>query len=120
MNTPLHYETVEGWQPIDVIENYNLNFHEGNALKYIVRAERKNDLVNDLTKAIDYLERLIDFYKHPNYVPNDLTPAELQKLYDHIVEDNVFDIDDYNLRDIAYDTITQPKIAISKLKTYLS
>jgi hypothetical protein len=120
MNTPTHYQAVEGWQVIDVIENYNLNFHEGNALKYVVRCERKGDLVNDLLKASDYLKRLIEYWRHPNYTPNDLSPKELQTLYDNIVEENVFDIDDSNLRDIAYDVITQPKIAISKIRIYLS
>lgn len=45
-------------QPWDLIDAFNLNFWEGNALKYICR--NKGDRTEDLRKAIHYLEYEID------------------------------------------------------------
>ena len=41
VNKPPHYQTITGPQPIDIIEQFNLSFHTGNAIKYILRASRK-------------------------------------------------------------------------------
>lgn len=47
---------------IDMVDVFGLDFKAGNALKYIVRAGRKSedkkDIISDLKKAIDYLERM--------------------------------------------------------------
>ncbi len=48
-------------QPWDIIDEYGLNFYEGNALKYLLR--RKGDRVEDLQKCIHYLERLVESEK---------------------------------------------------------
>ena len=39
--------------------DYNLNFFRFNVLKYICRAGKKENEIQDLEKAIDYLEREI-------------------------------------------------------------
>ena len=44
---------------IDVIEAFNLNFKLGNAIKYILRAGKKDSITQDLRKAIWYIEREI-------------------------------------------------------------
>ena len=46
-------------QPIEVIEDWNLNFCLGNAIKYIARAEHKGTKIADLEKAVWYLERAL-------------------------------------------------------------
>ena len=46
-------------QPWDIIDCYNLNFYEGNVLKYLLRYRDKNG-VEDLKKAKHYLEKLIE------------------------------------------------------------
>jgi hypothetical protein len=56
---PSHYAEGRKYEPIDVIEDWGLDFHTGNALKYISRAGRKGDLVEDVRKAIWYLKRSI-------------------------------------------------------------
>lgn len=57
VNRPAHY-IGDGLEAIDVIEDWGLGFHLGNAFKYIVRAGRKSKLLGqDLQKAIWYLER---------------------------------------------------------------
>ncbi len=40
--------------PLDVIDEYGLGFYLGNVLKYILR--EKNDKLEDIDKAIHYLE----------------------------------------------------------------
>lgn len=46
---------------IDAIEAWGLNFHRGNAIKYIARAGKKNKEkeVEDLEKAVWYINREI-------------------------------------------------------------
>lgn len=61
-----HYHTGT-IQAIDLIEAYKLDFCLGNAVKYISRAGRKGDAVEDLRKAIWYIERRI------KYLTNDQT-----------------------------------------------
>lgn len=57
---PDHYVKGREIEPIDVIEDWQLGYHLGSALKYIARAGRKDDLVQDLKKAVWYLDRFID------------------------------------------------------------
>lgn len=45
-------------QPFDIIDEYNLNFYEGNALKYLLR--QKGDRIQDLKKARHYIDVLIE------------------------------------------------------------
>ncbi len=58
VNNPFHY-TSGGIETIDFIEAKELNFNLGNAVKYISRAGKKNDAVEDLRKAIWYINREI-------------------------------------------------------------
>lgn len=57
INQPSHYRhgSIEC---INVIEDWKLGYHEGNALKYLCRWKHKNG-VEDLKKARWYLDRLI-------------------------------------------------------------
>lgn len=44
----------------DFIREQGLNFHLGNAIKYICRAGYKNDKLEDLRKAIHYLKNELE------------------------------------------------------------
>ena len=57
---PKHYGNGT-YETINVIEAWNLDFHLGNAVKYISRAGKKDKskTIEDLEKAIWYLERKI-------------------------------------------------------------
>ena len=55
VNHPSHYNKGK-YEVIDVIYDWNLNFSLGSALKYIARAEYKDKPVEDLKKAIQYIE----------------------------------------------------------------
>jgi len=59
VNSPPHY-TAGGIETIDFIEAKELNYHLGNAVKYISRAMHKNNTLEDLKKAQWYLSREIE------------------------------------------------------------
>jgi hypothetical protein len=60
VNHPKHYNSGK-FEVIDVIEDWNLGFNLGNAVKYVGRAGKKdpNKTVEDLSKAVWYIEREI-------------------------------------------------------------
>ena len=60
VNRPSHYVSDTGMEAIDVIEAFDLNFNLGNALKYILRAGKKDDEAQDLKKALWYIKRQIN------------------------------------------------------------
>lgn len=64
---PAHYTEGRSFEPVDVIEDWNLDYQMGNALKYISRAGRKGSLIADLQKAIFYLERRISIETERNW-----------------------------------------------------
>lgn len=62
MTTPKHYE---GLQPLEVMrawmsEEEYLGFLYGNVIKYLGRYKRKGTPLEDLNKARDYLDWLIE------------------------------------------------------------
>lgn len=83
INHPKHYQGNK-FEAIDIIEDFNLNFCLGNAIKYILRAGKKGDKTEDIEKAIWYLNREIDKTKCPicgksKYVPEDEVCLECSK-----------------------------------------
>lgn len=52
-----HYKNKK-FQVWDIVDEYNLDYYVGNALKYILRD--KDNRVEDLEKAIHYLEKKIN------------------------------------------------------------
>jgi hypothetical protein len=54
---PRHYNQVSGIECIDVAEKFG--FCLGNSIKYIWRSEHKGNRIEDLKKAIWYIEREI-------------------------------------------------------------
>lgn len=61
VNHPSHYGGHDNpYEAIKVIEAWNLNFKLGNTVKYISRAGKKDDILQDLKKAKWYLDREIE------------------------------------------------------------
>ena len=60
---PQHYAGGRKYEPKDVIRDWQLGFNLGNAVKYIARAGKKDDIVQDLEKAKQYLEFEIEAIK---------------------------------------------------------
>ena len=55
---PSHYN--QGIETIEYIESWSMNFNTGNVIKYVTRAGYKNNQLEDLKKAMWYLQREID------------------------------------------------------------
>ena len=74
---PKHYTEGRKYEPKDVIRDWGLNFNLGSALKYIARAGRKDDVIQDLEKAREYLFFEIEALKEErNKVERNRTAAE--------------------------------------------
>ena len=58
-DSPTYYRrgNVEVW---DFIRDQGLNYHLGNAIKYVCRAGYKDSAIEDLTKAIHYLQNELE------------------------------------------------------------
>ena len=63
MIRPQHYQSKGKKDVIDFCKDYDLNFNRGNIVKYIARAGRKGNEMEDLTKAYDYLTRELFYIK---------------------------------------------------------
>nr|DAM56570.1 MAG TPA: nucleotide kinase [Caudoviricetes sp.] len=59
---PQHYNKGK-YEVIDVINDWGLNFDLGNVVKYIARAEHKGNKLEDLEKALFYLQYEVDRLK---------------------------------------------------------
>ena len=66
VNHPDHYGGDVKYEAIKLIKDWGLGFSAGNALKYIVRASKKGDLVENLQKAVWYLNDAIDSGETPS------------------------------------------------------
>lgn len=52
---PSHYVEGRKYEPKDVIRDWQLNYNLGCVVKYVSRAGRKDDILQDLRKARQYL-----------------------------------------------------------------
>ena len=61
MHNSDYYGKDNPFEPIKIIDYYDLNFSRGNAIKYILRAGNKpgEDVIKDLLKARDYIDHEI-------------------------------------------------------------
>jgi len=60
INSPSHYAEGRKYEPIDVIHDWELGYNLGNVTKYVSRAGRKLNLLEDLKKARFYLNKEIE------------------------------------------------------------
>lgn len=64
VNHPLHYQSADpAYETIKVIDAWGLGFSLGNAVKYIARAGKKGNAVEDLEKAVWYINHKIEQLK---------------------------------------------------------
>ena len=80
---PTYYQrgTTDVW---DFIREQGLNFHLGNAIKYICRAGYKDSKIQDLEKAIHYLENELHYEEELLIRSGEGIPIEVR---DQILED---------------------------------
>lgn len=55
---PVHYQTAAGIEAIEVMERYGLGPHLFVAMKHLLRAGKKGDVLTDLRKADWYMTRM--------------------------------------------------------------
>lgn len=56
---PAHYAGDGVITPFAVIDAYKMGFHDGNALKYLARWDKKGSPLGDLKKALHYIEETL-------------------------------------------------------------
>jgi hypothetical protein len=73
--SPAHYHEGRKYEPIDVIDDWQLNYRLGCALKYISRNGRKpgEDPIEGLKKAVFYLNKEIQTLEHNSKSPYQVT-----------------------------------------------
>ena len=74
---PSYYQrgTYQVW---DFIRDQGLNFHLGNAIKYICRAGYKTSKIEDLEKAIHYLENELHHEENLSIRAGEGIPIQVQ------------------------------------------
>lgn len=65
VNHPSHYNQGK-YEVIDVIQDWGLDFVEGNVVKYVARSKYKDNRLEDLKKARWYLDYLIQNLEKEN------------------------------------------------------
>lgn len=75
----ISYTAGRKYEPRKVIADWGLNFNLGNAIKYISRAGRKGDKIEDLKKAIQYIEFEIEELD-PHYMSSENRIMRLKML----------------------------------------
>ena len=60
VNHPAHYGGDNPMEVIKIIDHYELGFALANSIKYILRADKKGNKLEDLKKAAWYLQHEIN------------------------------------------------------------
>ena len=89
--SPSHYTrgNIEVW---DFIRDQQLNYHLGNAIKYICRAGYKGSKSEDLKKAIHYLENELN---HLQPLRSKVTVGSSDRVSDSLRSEELFGEPDY-------------------------
>lgn len=82
---PEHYRYGK-YEPIDVIQDWHLDFSLGNVIKYIARCGKKEGatMLDDLKKAREYLDFEIKFLEQDSGVrgrSDVMTESDLREMY---------------------------------------
>ena len=92
--TPDYYKrgSINVW---DFIRDQELNFHLGNAIKYICRAGYKDSKIQDLEKAIHYLQNELEYEENLSIRAGEGIPIQIQDqkqsfTYDEIVSEGSY------------------------------
>lgn len=131
---PDHYCEGRKYEPKDVIRDWGLNFNLGSAVKYISRAGRKGDKLEDLQKAKQfeieaaekeeksdietekerttwiYVNSLLSQYIYFDSIPDEYKPVVIDKIAQNVLDsqyDIVQDIPTDELRAAVIDRIVE-------------
>ena len=94
-NGPSYYKrsTCDVW---DFIRDQGLNFHLGNAIKYMCRAGYEDSKIQDLEKAIHYLQNELHhekdvYFRASQGIPYEVQPSELPEPNETYISENASD-----------------------------
>ena len=82
---PSHYAEGRKFEPKDVIRDWGLNFNLGSAVKYVARAGRKDDIVQDLKKAQEFIQFEIDAIVAEADIAKQKYPKEAEPKRDNLL-----------------------------------
>ena len=68
VNNPDHY-TFGKIEVLDAIDDWMLDYYQGNIVKYVVRSKHKGKQIQDLKKAKFYLDRYIKMIEGVGFIP---------------------------------------------------
>jgi hypothetical protein len=71
-----HYQSGAALQHWDIVALYKVGYLEGNATKYVSRWRAKNG-VEDLYKALHYVEKMIELVDKTGYRPSGHVPSKI-------------------------------------------
>lgn len=92
---PSHYNNhPSGVECIDVVQH--MNFNLGNAVKYIWRCDEKGNPIQDLEKAIFYLQQEIKRRRGVKPVFDGIAPADPADIKRYISDGGVMNVNLYN------------------------
>ena len=97
INSPSHYAEGRQYEPIDVIYDWELGYNLGNVVKYVSRAGRKLNLLEDLKKARFYLNKEIEILEA---VPFAVTYEDILQDEVHAASEGKELLTEYGLADV--------------------
>jgi len=97
VNHPAHYCEGRAYEPIDVIGDWELGYNLGSVVKYVSRAGRKLNLLEDLKKARFYLNKEIEILEA---VPFAVTYEDILRDEAHAASEGKELLSEYGLADV--------------------
>lgn len=86
MINPSNHYKIHKPEPLELILKYNLNFIEGNIVKYVLRSPFKADRIGDLKKALEYAHHIVSIGFYREFDEEELKSyTELNEIEKHIV-----------------------------------
>lgn len=110
---PAHYSEGRRFETIEVIEDWDLSYRIGNAVKYLSRAGRKDPAktAEDLKKAIWYINREIEALEAPKLSQYAVTYEDVLQDYEACAADGYeyrVSLDDADLWDPSLGPVEPP------------
>lgn len=102
---PEYYKNEKNIDIIDFCKMYDLNFNRGNVLKYIARAGKKENEIEDLKKAMEYLKREIEHIMTPKEKFLELVSEEKSNTLEKIRNRRKEKMDEYAIEFIEWNGI---------------
>ena len=120
INHPQHYGGDNTYEAIKVIEHYSLDFHLGNVLKYILRADKKGNELEELIfkayftegKDVSEGEILVELGKNVGLDETEIRNMLASNQYKDAVQNDIIEAQQIGVRGVPFFVLDR-KYAIS-------